>query len=247
MALPRPRPLLLAATLLALGGGGCADAPSWPGLANPFARAEEPPPPPPGARALRVTLGRGETTPALLVQEQGRRRMWRAMDGSLVLATDGPRVVATAGPDTILLATRIEPPDPLSDPFALERAEAVARRLVDLSGADRDPRSMRFGLVVECRLAAGTDPEDPALMLVEERCRGPKPIGEFTNRFWLRPEREEPVARSEQWIGPGLPLLRIATPPHGRRTARGRRGSLEVSVAPAEAGAAHAAEDEDQP
>jgi hypothetical protein len=234
-------PVLLAAAALL---PGCADL-SWPALPNPFAAEAEAP----GARALRFALGgRGETTHALLVQEQGRRRMWRAMDGSLVLATDGPRVVATAGPDTILLATRIDPPDPLSDPFALERAEAVARRVVDLSGADRDPRSMRFGLVVECRLAAGTDPGDPALMLVEERCRGPRPIGEFTNRFWLRPEREEPVARSEQWIGPGLPLLRIATPPHGRRRApRERRGSLEVSAAPGEAGAPHAAEDEEQP
>lgn len=176
----------------------------------------EAPPPPRGIRTLRVAQRRGEPPAyALLVQEAGRRRLWRTEDGRLALSTDGARVVATAGPPVEIAATRIDGADPLEDPFALERRDAVARRVVDLATPDRDPGRMRFGLALECRLSGAVDAAEPELFLVVEACQGPRPVGAFVNRFWLRPERRAPVVRSEQWIGPDLPPLRLG-PERGR-------------------------------
>jgi hypothetical protein len=169
------------------------------------------PPPPAGRlpatrRALRVTLGpRSPASYAELLQEHQGRRLWRTPEG-FALATDGARVVATAGQPQMIVATRLDGADPLSEPASLLRGEVATRRLVDLATADRDPRGMRFGLSVDCRVHAEAAPDDPALLIVQERCRGPAPIGGFANRFYLRLE-DGAVLRSEQWIGPGLPML----------------------------------------
>ncbi len=157
----------------------------------------------PGPPALRVTLGRRSARAALL-QELGERRLWRT-DAGFVVATDGARVVATAGLREMLAATRFDGPDPLQNPQALLGRAAPARRLVDLMTADRDPAGMRFGVEIECRLRAQPT-TDPAVLLVEEGCRGPG--GRFTNRFWVEAEGGA-VLRSEQWIGPRLPLLTL--------------------------------------
>jgi len=156
----------------------------------------------PEGRALRLTLG-GRSAYAALLQELGERRLWRTASG-FVVATDGPRVVATSGQREVLAATRFDGPDPLLRPAALLGHAATARRLVDLMTADRDPAGMRFGVEIECRLAA-QQTEEEAVLLVEERCRGGG-AGRFTNRFWVEAESGA-VLRSEQWIGPGLPLL----------------------------------------
>jgi|GEM_PF-6903558 len=128
------------------------------------------------------------------VSESGARRLWRG-EGGVAVATDGPRVVATAGLGPVLMATRLDGPDPLSDPRALLGREATARRTVDLGAAGGDPNAMRFGLVLECRLGGRMD---GAWLLVEERCavdgRG------VVNRFWSDPATGA-VRRSEQWAG----------------------------------------------
>ena len=157
-----------------------------------------------GRRMLRVSLGTGPPRTAELLQEQRERRLWRSGD-SFAFATDGPRVTATAGQPQVIMATRIDGPDPLATPEALLAEEATARRLVDLATPSRDPAQMRFGLEISCRLRAAPA-EEPGLLVVTERCRGPRGIGDFTNRFWLR-RGDGAVLRSEQWIGPGLPPL----------------------------------------
>lgn len=192
--------LLLAATWL--GGCGLAGGGRAPAL-------EAGVPPPAGTRALRLGLGAGAPAAyAVLLQENGERRLWRTADG-FALATDGARVVATAGLPQMLMATRIDGPDPLAAPEALLEREGEARRLLDLATAARDPAGMRFGLEIACRLRATVDAEDPALLQVEEACRGPEPVGSFVNRFTLR-RADGAVLRSEQWIGPGLPWLTLA-------------------------------------
>jgi hypothetical protein len=190
--------LLLSALLLA----GCGDTlwaglpASWPGAGRAEAEPE------PAGPALRLTL-RGRESLAALVQEAGDRRLWRTA-GNQVVETDGGRVVATSGFGEMLAATRLDGPDPLSAPAALLDRPALARRLVDLMRADRAAEGMRFGIPVECRLAAQRTGE-PEVLLVEERCRAGG-AGRFTNRYWTEGGT---VLRAEQWIGPGLPMLTV--------------------------------------
>jgi hypothetical protein len=128
-----------------------------------------------------------------MIQGNGEQRMWRSDDGT-VLATDGARVVATAGTATNLAATRFDSPDPLDDVTALAERPAMARRVVDLSPASRDPGRMRFGVALECRMKAARVPEG---LFVEERCGGG---ARFVNRYWADAETGA-VWRSEQWVG----------------------------------------------
>ena len=157
----------------------------------------------PDGPALRLTL-RGRESLAVLVQEAGERRLWRTA-GNRVVETDGGRVVATAGFGEMLAATRFDGPDPLADAAMLLDRPAMARRLVDLMRADRAAEGMRFGVPVECRLAA-QHTEEAAVLLVEERCRA-EGAGRFTNRFWVA--EGGAVLRAQQWIGPGLPMLTV--------------------------------------
>lgn len=152
---------------------------------------------------VRFALGRRAAN-AVLIQQQGERRMWRA-PGGVVVATDGPRVVATAGLPQIVMATRFDGPDPLDDPRALLERSAEVRRLVDVAGASRSPETMRFGLALDCRLRGARTEEN--MILVEERCRvpGSSPV---TNRFWASAENGQ-VAFAEQWVGPGMAPLRL--------------------------------------
>lgn len=158
--------------------------------------------PEPDGRALRLTVGR-RTTPAVLLQELGERRLWRTSAG-VVVATEGGRVTATAGLRQMLAATRFEGPDPLAHPAALLERPAAARRLVDLMASDRAPEGMRFGVALDCRLRAARTTEAEVL-LVSERCRTRGSFG-FTNRFWVEADTGA-VLRAEQWVGPGVPML----------------------------------------
>ncbi|TCZ66096.1 hypothetical protein EXY23_03200 [Roseicella aquatilis] len=188
--------LLLPALLLA----GCGDSP-WGELRpdpSPVAEAE------PAGPALRLAV-RGRASYARLVQEMGERRLWRT-PSLQVVETEGGRVVATAGFGEMLVATRFDGPDPLSDPAALLGAPVIARRMVDLSRADRTPEGMRFGVPVECRLQARQVPEDGAL-LVEEHCRA-EGAGRFTNRFTVAAGTGA-VTQAWQWIGPDAPMLEV--------------------------------------
>lgn len=152
---------------------------------------------------LRLALGRRSAS-AVLIQQQGTRRMWRA-PGGVIVATDGARVVGTAGLPQMVMATRFDGVDPLTDPRALIIRSAEARRLVDISGAARNPASMRFGLSFDCRLRAA-ETED-GYILVEERCRVPG-FGPVVNRFWADRETGA-VGYAEQWIGPGIAPLAL--------------------------------------
>ncbi len=148
----------------------------------------------------------GRRAHARLLQETGERRLWRT-PGGLVLATEGARVVATAGLAHSIAASRFETPDPLLEPRTLLARNASVRRQVDLMTQAREPGGMRFGVLLNCRLRARPLPEDAATLLVEEYCEGEALAG-FTNLFWLE-AASGAVLRSEQWIGPNLPPLRI--------------------------------------
>ncbi len=162
-----------------------------------------------GVEVIRLSLGRRRAS-ATLIQQQGNRRMWRA-PGGVIVATDGARVVGTAGLRQMVTGTRFDGGDPLSDPRALLTRSAEARRLVDISGAARNPAGMRFGLTFDCRLRAA-DTEDGHI-LVEERCRVPG-FSPVVNRFWA--DRETGViGYAEQWIGPGLGPLALDFEPSG--------------------------------
>ena len=156
-----------------------------------------------GTEFIRFALGR-RSADATLIQQQGRRRMWRAA-GGVVVATDGARVVATSGLPQMVMGTRIDGTDPLEDPRALVGRSAETRRLVDISGAARTPASMRFGIAFDCRLRAANT--DEGLILIEERCRvtGAPPV---TNRFWADGETGA-ISYAEQWVGPGLGRLAL--------------------------------------
>ena len=155
----------------------------------------------PGASGPGLRLsGPRRSSVFTLAQQAGNRRLWRA-DGGIAVATEGPRIVGTAGLGQMLTATRQEGPDPLEDVAALLDQPAGTRRTVDLAGANREPASMRFGLVIECRLTAS---RQPAEILVRETCTSP--AGAFTNRFWADPETGA-VLRSEQWVGDEVPLV----------------------------------------
>ncbi|HYZ34833.1 MAG TPA: YjbF family lipoprotein [Crenalkalicoccus sp.] len=196
--------------------GGCGDSP-WGAVSDRVGELIRPPaaedPPPAADRALSVTLGRRRAQVALL-QELGERRLWRS-PGGIVIATEGVRVVATSGLSQVLAATRFEEPDPLARPATLLEGAATAHRLVDLMTSRRDPAGMRFGVQVTCRLSADPTPE-PGVLAVEEHCRAGR-LGRFTNRFWV--EEGGGWLRSEQWIGPGLPML--ALEPVGPEPAEG--------------------------
>lgn len=196
----RPWPLLL---LLALALPGACTAP--PTAETAPAAPDTAAAPPGGAPSLRVALGANALRQATLLQDQGRRRLWRAGEG-MALMTDGPRVVATAGLAEVLVGTRVVGQDPLLAPDALLTGEAETLRLVDLATGARDPGGMRFGLPIACRLQATASADRPDLLEVTERCQGPAEIGSFANRFVLR-RADAAALRTEQWIGPGLPLL----------------------------------------
>jgi hypothetical protein len=103
----------------------------------------------------------------------------------------------------MVMTTRFDGPDPLEDARALVGRDARAGRTIDLAGGDRDPASMRFGLVVECALRGRLE---GGWIVVEERCGGD--VAAFTNRFWADPATGI-VWRSEQWGGDGIPTLRL--------------------------------------
>lgn len=217
--LPRWRPsrwhlpcwsLLLLLPLLS----GCGNT-LWPRLAERFEPITTQPEDPPETLAdataeaaeqpaLRLWIGKRRTR-ATLIQEVGERRIWRTAAG-LVVATEGGRVTATAGLRQMLAATRFEGPDPLANPAALLDEPAEARRLVDLTGSDRAPEGMRFGVALRCRMRAAPT-TDAAVLLVQESCRAAGNPG-FTNRFWVEAEGGA-VLRAEQWVGPRVPLLTL--------------------------------------
>jgi hypothetical protein len=180
-------PLLAA---LAAGCGG-AERPAAPVAATPVA-----------GPALVASAPRAAVLRPL--PATGPRRIWRGEEG-VAVEMQGARVVATAGFGQMVMATRFEGPDPLDDPRALLAAPAQARRLVDLSGADRDPAGMRFGLTLDCTLRGRQ--EGPAI-LVEESCAGGGLA--FTNRFHVAGGT---VTQSEQWIGDQLPALVLRVVP----------------------------------
>lgn len=185
--------LILLAALLA----GCGDTPAGEALRRVGAPAAQPATPVAGPALLLAAPRRATLVP---MQQTGARRLWRGEDG-IVLATDGARIVGTAGLGQMLVATRVEGADPLDDPRALLAGGGTARRVVDLSGADRDPASMRFGLALDCTLRGQAD---GAWIIIEERCAG---AGiSFTNRFWALAETGQ-VARSEQWVGDAVPAV----------------------------------------
>jgi len=204
---PGRRPYRLSGMALcaALLVAGCGDSP-WAGVTELVAApAPAPAPASLNGPGLRLAIDGRSRGIAELVQELGERRLWRTPSG-LVVATDGARVVATAGLPQVLVATRVDGPDPLVDPQALLDRTAVARRLVDLMRPSRDPASMRFGIAVECRLSAREAPAEQAL-LVEERCRAGGSQS-FVNRFWVDPSSNT-IYRSEQWVGVGASLLSV--------------------------------------
>jgi hypothetical protein len=149
---------------------------------------------------LLLTLG-SRSARATLLQEEGERRLWRSR-GGVVVATDGPRIVATAGLAEVLAATRFEGPDGLATPAEADGWEGA--RIVDLAGRGTDPARMRFGIRLECRMRARAT-EAVEVLLLEETCRGG---ARFVNRFWAD-ARTGGVFRSEQWIGDGLPPMRL--------------------------------------
>jgi Group 4 capsule polysaccharide lipoprotein gfcB, YjbF len=166
-----------------------------------------------GQSALRLRIG-SRSAQATLLSEQGERRLWRAGAG-VVVATDGGRVVATSGLREVLVSTRFDGPDPLASPAELLDRPAEARRLVDLMRSDRKPEGMRFGIAVRCRLQASPFAQDPAVLVVEERCRaGSAGGGAHTNRFWTDAATGA-VLRAEQWVGPGLPPITVDFPESG--------------------------------
>jgi hypothetical protein len=190
MAIPRSPVLIL---LLALGA--CGDTPAGEALRGlrtaPSAEAA-----PEGPSLQLLAPRRAVLMP---VSGTGQRRLWRG-DGGIAVATEGARVVGTAGFAQMVMGTRVEGPDPLDDPRALAGREATTRRTVDLAGSDRDPSTMRFGLVLECRMQGTAQGE---WILVEERCASS--AGTVLNRFWADAESGT-VWRSEQWAGEGVTL-----------------------------------------
>ena len=191
-------PARLIAALLLLSA--CGQPPAGEGLrlaARPALQVVEPEPPGPS-----LLLEGPRRVVLVPVSGNGARQVWRG-PGQVALATDGARVVGTAGFGQMVMATRLDDPDPLEDARALVGRDARARRTIDLTGADRDPASMRFGLMVECALRGRAE---AGWIVVEERCGGD--VAAFTNRFWADPATGI-VWRSEQWAGDAVPMLRL--------------------------------------
>mgnify|MGYP002780583295 CR=1 FL=1 len=186
MALARS---LIALLLLA----GCGDTPAAEAVRAAFAPTpvEEAEPVVQGPVLVLLAPRRATLLP---VGGSGPRQLWRG-PGGIAIATDGARVVATAGLGQMLTATRVDGPDPLEDLRATVAVPQSTRRTVDLSGADRDPASMRFGLSFECVVRARIEGE---WLVAEERCG--RNFEFFTNRYWALPATGQ-VVRSEQWVG----------------------------------------------
>jgi hypothetical protein len=179
--------------LLALLLAACGETPSGEAMRAAFAEAPEQVAPVPieGPRLVLLAPRRATLIP---VGGSGPRQLWRGPLG-VAIATDGARVVATAGLGQMLTATRVDGPDPIEDLRAVVAAPAATRRTVDLSGSNRDPASMRFGLAFDCTVRAAVQGE---WIVAEERCSGG--FQSFTNRFWA-PAATGQVVRSEQWVG----------------------------------------------
>lgn len=191
-------PARLIAALLLLSA--CGQPPAGEGLRLATRSAPQvTEPEPPGPSLLLEGPRRVVLVP---VSGNGARQVWRG-PGQVALATDGARVVGTAGLGQMVMATRLDDSDPLEDARALVGRDARARRTIDLAEADRDPASMRFGLMVECALRGRAE---AGWIVVEERCGGD--VAAFTNRFWADPATGI-VWRSEQWAGDAVPMLRL--------------------------------------
>jgi hypothetical protein len=180
---------LIALLLLA----ACGETPAGQALrgavpARPVAVAVQGP-------ALLVTTPRQ----AVLRPVPGMAGLWRSEDGIAVQIEHG-RVMATAGLGPVLMATHVEGRDPLADPRALVGREATARRSVDLSGPDRAPEGMRFGVPLTCTLRGAAE---GGWLRVEEGCTGPGIA--FTNRYRAAPDGR--IVESEQWVGEGVTKL----------------------------------------
>jgi hypothetical protein len=189
---------MVAALALCVLVAGCGDTPIYEAL--PSGAAPQAIAPPVSGPALVMLAPRQAVL--LPVSVNGDRRLWRG-EGNIAIATEGPRVVGTAGLGQAVTSTRFEGADPLADPRALVGHEAVARRSLDLAGADRDPGSMRFGLLLDCML---TGRAEPGWIVVEERCEGDGAT--FTNRFWADAATGT-IRRSEQWAGEGVGMLTL--------------------------------------
>lgn len=182
------------------------------GSGEPEAEWEsQPAEPAEGEPALALSLGSRRGV-AVLLQEEGERRLWRT-PGGVAVATEGARVVATAGLRQVLAATRFDGTDLLARLPELGEGQWRATRVVDLMRSASDPTRMRFGVRLDCRLTVGPAPVEDTL-LVTETCRGG---ATFTSRFWAD-ARSYAVFRSEQWVGDDLPplvveVLATRTPP----------------------------------
>ncbi len=188
----------VAAALLA----GCGETPAGQALRQAFVAPPEPVLALPAeGPALLLTAPRQAVL--LPVPSGGPRRIWRASaeGGGIAIGTDGARVTATAGFAQMMTANRVEGADPLAEPAALAGREVPLRRVVDLSGADRDPAGMRFGVMLDCTLRAA---RQDGVLAVEERCAGAG-IG-FVDRWWFDTTGRR-LLRSEQWAGEGVPVL----------------------------------------
>jgi len=158
--------------------------------------------PPEGEPALSLSLGSRRGI-ALLIQEEGERRLWRT-PGGVAVQTEGARVVATAGLRQVLAATRFDGTDLLMRLPELGPGEWRATRVVDLMRSAFDPARMRFGVRLDCRLTI-SQTQFEETVLIEERCRGG---ARTASRFWAD-SQSYAVFRSEQWVGDDLPPLVI--------------------------------------
>jgi hypothetical protein len=182
-----------------LGGGLTSPAPQGQ-LVPPEALAPLAAPPP--GRALWAEIGE-DAGLARPVRQEGPRRFWR-MDEGFVFVTEGARVVATAGLPTMLLASSPIGEDPLRRAAKPGPGPRRLAHSLDFAGADGRPDQMRFGQVVQCRMEA----EEPAIGGLIERVEICEGAAVFTNRFWFR-ATDGALIRAEQWIGRGLPPLRL--------------------------------------
>ena len=204
-----------AALFLTLMLGGCGVL-SGAGLTSPAPQGQLVPPealaplaaPPPG-RALWAEIGE-DAGLARPVRQEGPRRFWR-MDEGLVFVTEGARVVATAGLPVMLLASNAIGDDPLRRAAKPGPGPMRLSHSLDLAGADGRPDQMRFGQVVQCRMEA----EEPPIGGLIERVEICEGSAFFSNRFWFR-AADGALIRSEQWIGRGVPPLRLEVAVEGR-------------------------------
>ena len=195
--------------------GGCGVL-GGAGLTSPAPQGQLVPPevlatlaaPPPG-RALWAEIGE-DAGLARPVRLEGARRFWR-MDEGLVFVTEGARVVATAGLPVMLLASSAIGHDPLRSVVKPGPGPVRLAHSLDMTGANGRPEQMRFGQVVQCRMEA----EEPAIGGVIERVEICEGAAVFSNHFWFR-AADGVLIRSEQWIGRGLPPLRLEVAVEGR-------------------------------